>query len=1308
MGSVPGAFLPVILLLSAKSWGPAMAGNTDNCDKPLMSALPPSSFSSSSELSSSHSPGFARLNRRDGAGGWTPLVSDKNQWLQIDLGERVEVTAVATQGGYGSSDWVTSYLLMFSDSSRNWKQYRREEGVSGFPGNSNADSVVHHRLRPPVEARHLRFLPSSWNPDGRIGMRVEAYGCPYRSQVIDFDGKSSLLYRFVKNTSSSAKDVISLKFKTMQSDGVLLHREGRGGDSVTLALVKGTLFLLVGSGDSSPLSPSGPGGALGSLLDDQQWHSVHFEHSHQLVNLTVDGRSQQFRVWGDLSQEDLDPEISFGGILAPGKSVTFQRKNFDGCLENINFNGEDIIDLAKRHGPQILVAGTISFSCSRPQPVPITFLSAGSHLELPGTLGQDGATVSFQFRTWNSAGLLLSSRPHQGSGGLVLALHDGTLRLGLSSSPGQAQSDVTAGVGLNDGQWHSVSLTVKRNQLRVTLDHDGAASIHAALPVGTGAGDTYRFGGCLRPGSGPECEGSLSGFQGCLRLVSINAQEVDLISVQRGALGNFSHLQIDACGILDRCLPNYCEHGGRCSQTWTAFHCDCTSTGYAGATCHHSLYEQSCEAHRHKGSPSGLYHLDPDGSGPLEPFPAFCNITDVPWTILQHNGSTFTRVKGTDRENPHRATFQYAATAEQLLATITRAGHCQQELEFHCRRSRLQDARDGTSLSWWVGRSNETHTYWGGSLPEAQKCTCGFAGTCIDSRYHCNCDADRDEWTNDTGVLSYKEHLPVMQIVVTDTAHRSSEAAYRLGPLLCQGDRLFWNSASFHTEASYLHFPTFQGEISADVSFFFKTMASSGVFLENLGITDFISLELRSPVEVTFSFDVGNGPCEVTVQAPTPLNDNRWHLVRAERNVKEASLQVDWLPRGTRAAPEDGHMLLQLNSQLFVGGTATRQRGFLGCIRSLQLNGETLDLEERAKVTPGVEPGCPGHCSTYGHLCHNGGRCREKPHGFSCDCELSAFTGPFCSHEISAYFGPGSSVTYNFHEYYPLSTNSSPHAASFQGDVTLTRELITFSFRTAQTPSLLLYVDSFYEEYLSVILARNGSLQIRYKLDLHQDPDVFNFNFKNMADGQLHRVKISREEGVVFVEVNQKSRRQVSLSSGTEFNAVKSLVLGKILEPGGHVDAETARAGARGFSGCLSAVQFERAAPLKAALRPGRPRACWCGVPVAASDCGAGGGDGAARERTHVRAEHSGVMDEGEPMADATRGDSAVIGGVIAVAVFVLLCVAAIAIRLYQQKNLYSTKEAKPPENPVHAPTGLRCELSLQSAVCRNQKEYFF
>lgn len=54
----------------------------------------------------------------------------------------------------------------------------------------------------------------------------------------------------------------------------------------------------------------------------------------------------------------------------------------------------------------------------------------------------------------------------------------------------------------------------------------------------------------------------------------------------------------------------------------------------------------------------------------------------------------------------------------------------------------------------------------------------------------------------------------------------------------------FWNAAFFDKETSYLHFPTFHGELNADISFFFKTMFSSGVFLENLGIKDFIRIEL--------------------------------------------------------------------------------------------------------------------------------------------------------------------------------------------------------------------------------------------------------------------------------------------------------------------------------------------------------------------------------------------------------------------------------------------------------------------------------
>lgn len=64
-----------------------------------------------------------------GAGGWSPLVSDRYQWLEVDLGRRTQITAIATQGRYGSSDWLTSYMLMFSDTGHNWRQHRQEDSL---------------------------------------------------------------------------------------------------------------------------------------------------------------------------------------------------------------------------------------------------------------------------------------------------------------------------------------------------------------------------------------------------------------------------------------------------------------------------------------------------------------------------------------------------------------------------------------------------------------------------------------------------------------------------------------------------------------------------------------------------------------------------------------------------------------------------------------------------------------------------------------------------------------------------------------------------------------------------------------------------------------------------------------------------------------------------------------------------------------------------------------------------------------------------------------------------------------------------
>lgn len=46
-------------------------------------------------------------------------------------------------------------------------------------------------------------------------------------------------------------------------------------------------------------------------------------------------------------------KLSFGGIPLPGKPGTFLHENFHGCIENLNYNGVTVIDMAKRRKPQI-------------------------------------------------------------------------------------------------------------------------------------------------------------------------------------------------------------------------------------------------------------------------------------------------------------------------------------------------------------------------------------------------------------------------------------------------------------------------------------------------------------------------------------------------------------------------------------------------------------------------------------------------------------------------------------------------------------------------------------------------------------------------------------------------------------------------------------------------------------------------------------------------------------------------------------------------------------------------------------------
>lgn len=52
-----------------------------------------------------------------------------------------------------------------------------------FEGNINSEGVVHHEFPHAILARYIRFIPVDWSREGRIGVRLELYGCSYCESI---------------------------------------------------------------------------------------------------------------------------------------------------------------------------------------------------------------------------------------------------------------------------------------------------------------------------------------------------------------------------------------------------------------------------------------------------------------------------------------------------------------------------------------------------------------------------------------------------------------------------------------------------------------------------------------------------------------------------------------------------------------------------------------------------------------------------------------------------------------------------------------------------------------------------------------------------------------------------------------------------------------------------------------------------------------------------------------------------------------------------------------------------------------------
>lgn len=1138
-------FLYIILTLTIKP-----ASSDDACNDPLLGG---SRLSSSSDYSPFRNADAAHL---DSTSAWTAGQSDFAQYLIVDLGKKFNITSISTQGRAFASEYVMEYRVDYGYDGQDFAPYRDKNGnIKIFDANTDDRSTVDNRFDSSLVAQYIRINPTRWH--NRISMRIQVSGCAYSAEVLGFDGQSMILYNLRKKPIDAFEDHLQFRFKTPHGDGSLLYATGDEGDTMAVQLINNKLIYSVDLGASGKVQHV----SAGSLLDDNTWHDVSIDRYGRNVILSVDRVVVKQKLDGDFARLNLNLDFWVGGLPNLLYNNIGTRTNFTGCIENLMLNATNIGAELKEDSSGYLYTpfGYIYHYCLHQPTQSITFQTNESYFKVEGYQLQV-MNCSLDFRTFVDNGVLLYSK-FSTSGSITLSLKDGKLLTSIQGDLGPMVEIEPSDLMLNDGSWHSVRILAKENLIILTIDNNVSVTkrrFHFE------SGREYYLGAAPDP---------RPGLIGCMRYVYIEGRYVSLGSIPADKMyrAQPSDIILEACQMIDRCHPNPCEHNGICKQNHLEFNCNCTNTGYLGAVCHVSKHPQTCEAYRidYPKEKEKEILLDVDGSGPLEPFLVTCKfIPKGPTqTILHHRSENDIVVQGYDGRGSYIRSVDYYAPLESIKIIIDRSAACNQFIRYNCINSRLFNTAASKEIfdpySWWVGSNNQKMDYWGGSLPGSGMCACGLEGNCKDTTKNCNCDAILPYNTNelsDEGLLTQKEFLPVKELHIGDTGstiNSNKQARVNLGPLICEGDSLFNEAVTFKYDDATIPIPNvIMGEAN-DIYLQFKTTITAGVFLHGRGLNDNIKLALIGEKSIQFSFSNGRDSQLLMVEAPYRLNDNNWHSILVERNKKEARLVVDGQISTNIATRLSVSRTLPITSHLFVGATEDYKEGYVGCMRSLLINGQFIDIYKSAREGAyGLILGCHGKCET--NPCLNKGICKEGYSSFVCDCQWTAFKGPICADEIGANLRSDNYVRYDFDT--SLST---------------VEENIRVGFTTTEHRGLIIGVTSHTGEYLNLLMSTSGHLKLEFDFGFERKEEVI--NQENFALGQHHDITIKRmadgSKLVVIVDNYEPKVYQYKISkeADAKFDQLKSIYIGR---------NETMDNG-DGFVGCISHVSFDDHFPLR-------------------------------------------------------------------------------------------------------------------------------
>lgn len=527
-------------------------------------------------------------------------------------------------------------------------------------------------------------------------------------------------------------------------------------------------------------------------LNDNKWHNVTLTRYGRKSVLSVDKISTSNIVQGDYKDLMLDDVLYVGGMtqkISQHYHVT-RTKNFRGCLEDVWYGSTDIVLGAQTLAQGFATHGNVSFECRAKANRIISSVNPNLSVKIssPGmSRVTDFFTASFQFRTHCKDGLLISAITPKLK--LTLMLLNGVLAYDVTDM-NNTKTELTLGSNLGDGEWHQLAATLAGSTFHLGIDgQEIKNSLNYSLML-------LRSINKFRPkiflgkeGKLSETSGTIPGFVGCLLDLKIQKRDISFKDLKKNR--NVLSAVRKSCHLENRCEPNPCRNGGKCSQDWKQFFCNCEHTQFEGKICDISLYKSTCEYYKSMGLQKDTFCLL-DSLGTGNPYTALCNVTDPSRTstFITHNKMPGTPVRDANVVGhfyEHEVTYTGSADMSQIRALVEKSQHCRQYIRFHCMRSKLLNTPRGPTHTFWLSHDGSPQEYWGGAEPGSKSCACGMAKppSCAGPTKFCNCDARDGVWRVDDGYLTDKTVLPVTSLLFNRKSKRSD---FTLGPLECWGN----------------------------------------------------------------------------------------------------------------------------------------------------------------------------------------------------------------------------------------------------------------------------------------------------------------------------------------------------------------------------------------------------------------------------------------------------------------------------------------------------------------------------------------